>query len=316
MIKALSTFIHATLQIVHLDTHAVRKKWRFVIHTILFWLLVWATFWWTIHEEIIAVLSWIITISYIPFIAIELYHREQWRHIYWYGGMTMIGWWMICSMFWWHAWLNAFWSLWFLSIGRWVRDYCMFIRRRNARSIYNQVSTIGVFLISIVFAVITMRRFQSINFDCSDINFLSTHFFDKVMISDWSQVHTVGELVSSGGRSNYMQLLDHWLTTTSGDTSLGNTIKTQVRNSVIVVMDQKKLYDNSVCDYVTSALNTNYQKPSFFYSWVLLLTFMWLPAARIALIVVATLLSMILRGLQYVGVYRSHTTLVEHDVLE
>jgi hypothetical protein len=91
--------------------------------------------------------------------------------------------------------------------------------------------------------------------------------------SDSVPASLVTDVVASGGRSNYLQLLDRWLITTSGDNSLSNTIKTQVRNSVIIVMDQKKLYDKSICDYVTTALNNNYQKPSFFYSGVLLLTF-------------------------------------------
>jgi hypothetical protein len=76
----------------------------------------------------------------------------------------------------------------------------------------------------------------------------------------------VAQAVSSGGRANYLQALDGWLITSSGDNSWSNLIKTQVRNSVIIVMDQKKLYDKSICDYVTTALNDNYQKPSFFYS--------------------------------------------------
>lgn len=76
----------------------------------------------------------------------------------------------------------------------------------------------------------------------------------------------VAQAVSISGKSNYLQTLDGWLVTSSGNNSRSNLIKTQVRNSVIVVMDQKKLYDKSICDYVTTALNDNYQKPSFFYS--------------------------------------------------
>jgi hypothetical protein len=189
------------------------------------------------------------------------------------------------------------------------------VRRWKTRNVYNQVSTIGIFLISIVFAIITMRRFQSIDFSCNNINFLSTKFVNQFNSSDSVRASTVTQVVVSGSRSGYLQLLDQRLKTDESR-SLSNTIKQQVRNSVIVVMDQKKLYDKSICDYVTTALNDNYQKPSFFYSGVLLLTFIGLPAARIALIVIASIFSLILRGLHHAGIYRSHTTLIEHEVLE
>lgn len=317
MKKTLITLIQSASQFFHLDSYSSIKKRRFIIHTIILWWCITITRLWSAQEEVIAVLAGIITISYLPFITIELYQRKSRLQRYRYWGILISIWWTIWWLWYPHILINSLRSRWFMIIWRRVWDYCTFIRRRNTWNIYNQVSTIGVFLISIIFAIITMWRFQSINFNCNNINFLSTQFFGQVVWSSWNQVMSpVAQVVSSGWRSNYLQLLDSRLATTSGDTSLSNTIKQQVRNSVIVVMDQKKLYDNSVCDYVTTALNENYQKPSFFYSWVLLLTFIWLPAARIALIIIASFFSLILRWLHRLGIYRSHTTLVEHEVLE
>ena len=111
-----------------------------------------------------------------------------------------------------------------------------------------------------------MRRFQSINFNCSSVNFINPQFFISIGNTDSDQAEAVTQAVASSGRANYLEAIDQWLVTSSGDDSLRNTIKTQVRNSVIVVMDQKQLYDNSICEYVTEALNNNYKKPSFFYS--------------------------------------------------
>ncbi len=324
MNQTLQTWIQSAKSIIHLDHYHKIKYWRFVIHTVVLWCLILCTWWRSIQESLIAVLFGIATISYIPFITIELYHRVQHRQRYWYGWMMMIALWVMSGIINTHLMINALRSAGFLTIWRWVRDYCMVIRQRKTRHIYNQVSTIGIFLISIVFAIITMWRFQSINFSCDNVNFLSKQFVGQFTKSKQTtpaltaadKMSKVAQAVWTSGKTNYLQTLDNWLSTSTDNNSWSNLIKTQVRNSVIVVMDQKKLYDKSICDYVTTALNDNYQKPSFFYSWVLLLTFVGLPAARIALIIIASIFSLILRGLHRLGVYRSHTTVIEHQVLE
>jgi hypothetical protein len=316
MNQTLQTWIQSAKSIIHLDHYHKIKYWRFVIHSIVLWCLILLTWWRSIQESLIAILFGIATISYIPFITIELYHRPIHRQWYWYGGIAITALRIMSGIFDPHLMINALWSAGFLTIGRWVWDYCVVVRRRKTRHIYNQVSTIGIFLISIIFAIITMRRFQSINFSCDNVNFLSTQFVNQFTQPNSDHMSPVTQIVSSGGRANYLQALDGWLITSSGDNSWSNLIKTQVRNSVIIVMDQKKLYDKSICDYVTTALNDNYQKPSFFYSWVLLLTFIGLPAARIALILIASIFSLILWILQRLGIYRSHATLIEQQVLE
>lgn len=316
MNNILKTRVQSAKWFIHLDTHERVMHWRFIIHTVVLRCLILLTFVWSLQESLMAVLTGMLTISYIPLMVIEVYHREDWRQWYLYGWIIITALWALSGMFNSHRMINALWSAWFLTIGRWVLDYCRVIRRWKIRNIYNQVSAIGIFLISIIFAVITMWRFQSINFDCSTINFINPQFFMKINQSDPAQAQIVKDVVASGGRSNYLQLLDRWLVTNDNDASLANTIKTQIRNWVIVVMDQKKLYDNSVCDYVTTALNNNYQKPSFFYSGVLLLTFIGLAPARIALVVIAGLFSIILRILYRFGIYRRHASIIEHQVLE
>ncbi len=324
MNKTLQTWIQSAKSIIHLDHYHKIKYWRFVIHSMVLWFLILWTWWWSAQESLIAVLFGIATVSYIPFISIELYHRPTHRQRYWYGWIALTALWIMSGIFNSHLMINAVWSAGFLTIWRWVWDYCVVIRQRKTRHIYNQVSTIGIFLISIVFAIITMWRFQSINFSCDNVNFLSKQFMSQFtdskqitpVLTTSDKMSKVAQAVSISGKSNYLQTLDGWLVTSSGNNSRSNLIKTQVRNSVIVVMDQKKLYDKSICDYVTTALNDNYQKPSFFYSWVLLLTFVGLPAARIALILIASIFSLILRGLHRLGVYRSHATVIEHQVLE
>gem|GEM_PF-2152673 len=181
-----------------------------------------------------------------------------------------------------------------MLIGWMTWDYCYIIRNRKIRNIYNQVSIVGVFVIAVAFAVISMRRFQSINFSCQNISFLSSQFFNEITTVDPQQENTVKDAVAVGGRSSYLQLLDQWLKT-DGTQSLSNTIKQELRDGVITVMDQKKLYDNSICEYVTKALIDNYQKPSFFYSGVFLLTFIALPAAKLALLIIAGIFSLIVR---------------------
>ena len=323
MNNTLQTNIQSTKSIIHLDNYQNIKHWRFIIHSIILRCLIIWTRWWSIQESLIAVLIWVATISYIPFIVIELYHYPQHRQRYWYGWIIIIIMWIMSGVFNSHLMINALWSIGFLTIWRWVRDYCVMIRSWKVRNIYNQVSTIGIFLISIIFAIITMRRFQSIDFSCDNINFLSSQFVSqftkpkqRTSLVHSNQVSNVTKAVSTSGKTNYLQTLNDWLVTTDSDTSWSNIIKTQVRNSVIIVMDQKKLYDKSICDYVTTALNDNYQKSSFFYSWVLLLTFIGLPAARIALIIIGSLFSLIFWILKHFGIYRSHTTLVEHQILE
>lgn len=315
MKKALWTLIQSAKSILHLDHYADRQKRRLVVHQVIIALLIILTFVRSAQERLIAVWVGIVTISYLPFIAIELYHRPRMRDRYWYGGIAITALWTLSGIINTHLMINALRSAWFLMVGWWIWDYCVVIRRWKTRNIYNQVSTIGIFLVSIIFGILSMRRFQSIEFSCNNINFLSTKFLMSAN-ADPVRASLVTDVVASGGRINYLELLDRWLNTTSGDTSLSNTIKTQVRNWVIVVMDQKQLYDKSVCDYVTTALNDNYQKPSFFYSWVLLLTFIGLAPARIALIVIASLFSLILWWLHRLGFYRSHATLIEHQVLE
>lgn len=317
MKKAFQTLIQSAKTLLHIDTHERVMRRRFIIHSlVLRWLII-LLFVWSLQERIIAVWVVVVIISYIPFMAIELYHRPRHRQRYRYGWIAITALWVLSGMINLHYMINALWSAWLLTIWRRVWDYCNVIRRWKMWNIYNQVATIGVFVISIGFGILSMRRFQSINFSCNNINFLSTQFFAQMNTAepDSPQASLMSQVVVSGGRSSYLELIDAKLKT-DWSNSLSNTIKQQVRNWVIVVMDQKQLYDKSVCDYVTTALNDNYQKPSFFYSWVLLLTFIGLAPARIALIIIASVFSLILWVLYRLGIYRSHATLIEHQVLE
>gem|GEM_PF-4944841 len=127
--------------------------------------------------------------------------------------MVITALWVLSGMRNHHLMINALRSAGFLMIGWWIWDYCVVIRRWKIRNIYNQVSTIGIFLVSIIFGILSMRRFQSINFNCSNINFLSAQFFSSINDTDPVQASLVNQVVVSGGRSSYLELIDAKLKT-------------------------------------------------------------------------------------------------------
>lgn len=300
---------------IHPDPHQRMMNIRFAINSTIMIVMIVLVFIGSMQERLSTIIPGILVISYMPFLVIDLYHRPWWTKLF-------LRWWLILTVLWWllsifdiHLLINVLWSAGFLLIGWMTWDYCYIIRSWKIRNIYNQVSVIGVFIIAVAFAVISMRRFQSINFSCQNISFLSSQFFREVTTVDPKKESSVKDAVVVWWRSSYLQLLDQWLKT-DGSESLTNTIRQELRDWVITVMDQKKLYDNSICDYVTKALKDNYQKPSFFYSGVFLLTFIALPAAKLALLIIAWVFSLIVRWLYKLGVYRSKTTTIEHQMLE